>query len=57
LASQVELQAEEQKASRSCCLEQYIDCRGADLFDYSAFSGKTGNGKTNCFVMEVENYF
>lgn len=26
-------------------------------FDYSAFYGKTGNGKTNCIVMEVEHYF
>jgi hypothetical protein len=26
----------------------------APEFDYSSFYGKTGTGKTNCFVMEVE---
>jgi len=26
----------------------------APELDYSSFYGKTGTGKTNCFVMEVE---
>jgi hypothetical protein len=34
-------------------LDLLLRC-GISELDYSSFYGKTGTGKTNCFVMEVE---